>query len=330
MKEEVPQERKITNRPLAGTVRRGKIPKEDYMLEKQLLHDEKQCAEHIMLVDLGRNDVGKVFTPILVAAARPCCHSQGLLSYIELVYVENYVSHWQIHSQTSERCQSAFSMIEGAVLEGFWFCAIVPSPVMSFKEYCGVISVWRPAVLCLDVFGLNLMFWDTLWLLGAEYPAHCSSLAAGLRECWDPHGSTVQVMQQAWECFCGVTYAVCPVINDRFGIVEGLMTTVHSITATQKTIDGPSSKDWRGRRAASFNIIPSSTGAAQVVGKVLPALNGKLTGMAFRVPPVDVSVVDLTVRLEKKATYDDIKAAIKEFIVNLGWDFYGDYCDLFG
>ncbi|RZC70074.1 hypothetical protein C5167_035089 [Papaver somniferum] len=102
------------------------------------------------------------------------------------------------------------------------------------------------------------------------------------------------------------------VINDRFGIVEGLMTTVHAMTATQKTVDGPSSKDWRGGRAASFNIIPSSTGAAKAVGKVLPALNGKLTGMAFRVPTVDVSVVDLTVRLEKKATYEEIKAAIKE------------------
>ncbi|KAL2934012.1 Glyceraldehyde-3-phosphate dehydrogenase [Bienertia sinuspersici] len=102
------------------------------------------------------------------------------------------------------------------------------------------------------------------------------------------------------------------VINDKFGIIEGLMTTVHSITATQKTVDGPSAKDWRGGRAASFNIIPSSTGAAKAVGKVLPALNGKLTGMAFRVPTVDVSVVDLTVRLEKGATYDQIKAAIKE------------------
>ncbi|GAY51012.1 hypothetical protein CUMW_131010 [Citrus unshiu] len=101
------------------------------------------------------------------------------------------------------------------------------------------------------------------------------------------------------------------VIHDKFGIVEGLMTTVHSITATQKTVDGPSSKDWRGGRAASFNIIPSSTGAAKAVGKVLPALNGKLTGMAFRVPTVDVSVVDLTVRLEKDASYDEIKAAIK-------------------
>ncbi|XP_028947333.1 glyceraldehyde-3-phosphate dehydrogenase 2, cytosolic isoform X2 [Malus domestica] len=113
-------------------------------------------------------------------------------------------------------------------------------------------------------------------------------------------------------CTTNCLAPLAKVINDRFGIVEGLMTTVHSITATQKTVDGPSQKDWRGGRAASFNIIPSSTGAAKAVGKVLPALNGKLTGMAFRVPTVDVSVVDLTVRLAKPASYDQIKAAIKE------------------
>ncbi|KAL0342343.1 UNVERIFIED_CONTAM: Glyceraldehyde-3-phosphate dehydrogenase, cytosolic [Sesamum calycinum] len=96
-------------------------------------------------------------------------------------------------------------------------------------------------------------------------------------------------------CTTNCLAPLAKVINDKFGIVEGLMTTVHSITATQKTVDGPSAKDWRGERAASFNIIPSSTGAAKAVGKVLPALNGKLTGMAFRVPTVDVSVVDLTV-----------------------------------
>ncbi|XP_044501842.1 glyceraldehyde-3-phosphate dehydrogenase, cytosolic-like [Mangifera indica] len=113
-------------------------------------------------------------------------------------------------------------------------------------------------------------------------------------------------------CTTNCLAPLAKVIHNKFGIIEGLMTTVHSITATQKTVDGPSMKDWRGGRAASFNIIPSSTGAAKAVGKVLPALNGKLTGMAFRVPTVDVSVVDLTVRLEKKATYDQIKAAVKE------------------
>ncbi|GLJ18133.1 hypothetical protein SUGI_0320370 [Cryptomeria japonica] len=112
-------------------------------------------------------------------------------------------------------------------------------------------------------------------------------------------------------CTTNCLAPLAKVINDKFGIVEGLMTTVHSITATQKTVDGPSNKDWRGGRGAGFNIIPSSTGAAKAVGKVLPALNGKLTGMSFRVPTPDVSVVDLTVRLEKPATYGEIKAAIK-------------------
>ncbi|MET2984014.1 type I glyceraldehyde-3-phosphate dehydrogenase [Aureibaculum conchae] len=102
------------------------------------------------------------------------------------------------------------------------------------------------------------------------------------------------------------------VLNDNFGIVEGLMTTVHATTATQNTVDAPSAKDWRGGRSALGNIIPSSTGAAKAVGKVIPELNGKLTGMAFRVPTMDVSVVDLTVRLEKGASYDDIKAAMKK------------------
>ena len=101
------------------------------------------------------------------------------------------------------------------------------------------------------------------------------------------------------------------VVKDNFGIIEGLMTTVHSTTATQLTVDGPSKKDWRGGRAASGNIIPSSTGAAKAVGKVIPELNGKLTGMAFRVPTLNVSVVDLTVRLEKETTYDEIKAVMK-------------------
>jgi glyceraldehyde 3-phosphate dehydrogenase len=127
----------------------------------------------------------------------------------------------------------------------------------------------------------------------------------------DKYTSDMNVVSNA-SCTTNCLAPLAKVIHDNFGIVEGLMTTVHSITATQKTVDGPSKKDWRGGRAAAHNIIPSSTGAAKAVGKVIPELNGKLTGMAFRVPTIDVSVVDLTCRLEKGSSYDEIKAAVKK------------------
>ena len=120
-----------------------------------------------------------------------------------------------------------------------------------------------------------------------------------------------QIVSNA-SCTTNCLAPVAKVLKDAFGITDGLMTTVHSTTATQKTVDGPSAKDWRGGRAASGNIIPSSTGAAKAVGKVIPELNGKLTGMAMRVPTLDVSVVDLTVNLEKTATYEEICAAMKK------------------
>ena len=113
-------------------------------------------------------------------------------------------------------------------------------------------------------------------------------------------------------CTTNCLAPLAKVVHDNFGIVEGLMTTVHAATATQKTVDGPSNKDWRGGRSILGNIIPSSTGAAKAVGKVIPSLQGKLTGMSLRVPTADVSVVDLTCRLEKAATYEEIKAAMKK------------------
>lgn len=126
----------------------------------------------------------------------------------------------------------------------------------------------------------------------------------------ETYSSDMDVVSNA-SCTTNCLAPLAKVVNDNFGIVEGLMTTVHAVTATQKTVDGPSQKDWRGGRAACDNIIPSSTGAAKAVGVVIPELNGKLTGMAFRVPVADVSVVDLTCRIEKSASYDTIKAAIK-------------------
>jgi glyceraldehyde 3-phosphate dehydrogenase len=140
-------------------------------------------------------------------------------------------------------------------------------------------------------------------------------------------------------CTTNCLAPLAKVVNDNFGMVEGLMSTIHSTTATQKTVDGPSKKDWRGGRAASTNIIPSSTGAAKAVGEVIPELKGKLTGMSFRVPTIDVSVVDLTCRLTKPAKYEEIKAAMKKASENelkgiLGYtedsvvstDFIGESC----
>ncbi|MDR1150250.1 MAG: type I glyceraldehyde-3-phosphate dehydrogenase [Clostridiales bacterium] len=125
------------------------------------------------------------------------------------------------------------------------------------------------------------------------------------------YNSSQNIVSNA-SCTTNCLAPLAKVIHDNFGIIEGLMTTVHSTTATQKTVDGSSKKDWRGGRAASLNIIPSSTGAAKAVGKVIPSLNGKLTGMSFRIPTLDVSVVDLTCRLEKSVIYDEIKDCIKK------------------
>jgi len=128
-------------------------------------------------------------------------------------------------------------------------------------------------------------------------------------------------------CTTNCLAPLAKVINDNFGIEQGLMTTVHAITATQKTVDGPSGKLWRDGRGAAQNIIPASTGAAKAVGKVIPELNGKLTGMAFRVPVPDVSVVDLTVTLQKEATYEEIKAAIKAAAESDQWKGILGYTD---
>jgi glyceraldehyde 3-phosphate dehydrogenase len=127
----------------------------------------------------------------------------------------------------------------------------------------------------------------------------------------EKYESSMDIVSNA-SCTTNCLAPIAKVINDEFGLKEGLMTTIHAVTATQQTVDGPSQKDWRGGRAACYNIIPSSTGAAKAVGKVIPELNGKLTGMSFRVPTINVSVVDLTCRLEKGASYETICAAIKE------------------
>ena len=139
--------------------------------------------------------------------------------------------------------------------------------------------------------------------------ADASMFVMGVNE--KSYKSDIDVISNA-SCTTNCLAPLAKIIHDKFGIKEGLMTTIHSYTATQKTVDGPSAKDWRGGRTAAQNIIPSSTGAAKAVGKVIPELNGKLTGMAMRVPTSNVSVVDLTCVTEKPCSYDDIKGAVKE------------------
>ncbi len=154
----------------------------------------------------------------------------------------------------------------------------------------------------------------------------------------DEYTKDMQIVSNA-SCTTNCLAPLAKVINDNFGIIEGLMSTIHSTTATQLTVDGSSKKDWRGGRAASANIIPSSTGAAKAVGEVIPALKGKLTGMSFRVPTINVSVVDLTVRLARPTTYEEIKEAIKKAVAGdmkgimdytedavVSSDFNGEYC----
>merc|ERR1711970_715164 len=147
---------------------------------------------------------------------------------------------------------------------------------------------------------------------GAKYVVESTGVFTTLEKASLHHkGGAEKVVSNA-SCTTNCLAPLAKVINDNYGILEGLMTIIHAVTATQKTVDGPSGKDWRGGRGAAQNIIPSSTGAAKAVGKVLPELNGKLTGMAFRVPTPDVSVVDLTVRIQKEASYEDICKCIKE------------------
>ena len=151
--------------------------------------------------------------------------------------------------------------------------------------------------------------WDEV---GAEYVVESTGLFLTKEKAQAHIKAGAKYVVMSAPCTTNCLAPIAKVLNDNWGITDGLMTTVHSTTATQKTVDGPSLKDWRGGRAASGNIIPSSTGAAKAVGKVIPSLNGKLTGMSMRVPTLDVSVVDLTVNLAKPAKYDEICAAMKK------------------
>ena len=261
-----------------------------------------------MAIRLGINGFGRIGRLVFRRACElPDVEVVGINDLIDV----DYIAYMLRYDSTHGRFQGAVEVINGALV-------VNGQPIR--------ISAERdPAALAWDAVGADTVLEATgLFLTDESASKH---IAAGARKVVlsapSKDETPMFVMGVNHTSYAGqdiVSNASCTtnclaplakVVHDNFGIASGLMTTVHATTATQKTVDGPSIKDWRGGRGAAQNIIPSSTGAAKAVGKVIPALNGKLTGMAFRVPTPDVSVVDLTVNLERPASYDQVKAAMR-------------------
>ena len=261
-----------------------------------------------MAIRLGINGFGRIGRLVF----RRACEQADIevVGINDLIDVD-YIAYMLRYDSTHGRFQGAVEVINGALV-------VNGQPIR--------ISAERdPAALAWDAVGADTVLEATgLFLTDESARKH---IAAGARKVVlsapSKDDTPMFVMGVNHTSYAGqdiVSNASCTtnclaplakVVHDNFGIASGLMTTVHATTATQKTVDGPSIKDWRGGRGAAQNIIPSSTGAAKAVGKVIPALNGKLTGMAFRVPTADVSVVDLTVNLERPASYEQVKAAMR-------------------
>ncbi|MCP3428581.1 type I glyceraldehyde-3-phosphate dehydrogenase [Opacimonas viscosa] len=261
-----------------------------------------------MTIKVGINGFGRIGRLVMRAAVeRDNIEVVGINDLLDI----DYIAYMFKYDSTHGRFSGSVDVVEGGLeING---------------KFVRVTSERNPEDLAWDAIDVDVVVEATgLFLTEESAQAH---IAAGAKKVVmsapSKDATPMFVMGVNHEAYNGekiVSNASCTtnclaplakVINDNFGIVDGLMTTVHATTATQKTVDGPSAKDWRGGRGASQNIIPSSTGAAKAVGKVIPALNGKLTGMAFRVPTPDVSVVDLTVNLAKPASYADICATIK-------------------
>jgi len=261
-----------------------------------------------MAIRLGINGFGRIGRLVFRRACElPDVEVVGINDLIDV----DYIAYMLRYDSTHGRFQGAVEVQNGnLVVNG------QPIRISSERD---------PAALAWDAVGADTVLEATgLFLTDATARKH---IAAGARKVvlsapskddtpmfvmGVNHTSYVgQDIVSNASCTTNCLAPMAKVVHDNFGIASGLMTTVHATTATQKTVDGPSIKDWRGGRGAAQNIIPSSTGAAKAVGKVIPALNGKLTGMAFRVPTPDVSVVDLTVNLERPASYDQVKAAMR-------------------
>ncbi|MET1218919.1 MAG: type I glyceraldehyde-3-phosphate dehydrogenase [Glaciecola sp.] len=262
-----------------------------------------------MTIKVGINGFGRIGRLVLRAAfARDNIDIVGINDLLDI----DYIAYMLKYDSTHGRFNGSVEVVDGGLeING---------------KFVRVTSERNPADLAWDAVGADVVVESTgLFLTAETAQAHIQAGAKKVVMSAPSKDDTPmfvmgvnhdeyagQTIVSNASCTTNCLAPLAKVIHDNFGIVDGLMTTVHAATATQKTVDGPSAKDWRGGRGAGQNIIPSSTGAAKAVGKVIPALNGKLTGMAFRVPTPDVSVVDLTVNLAKPASYAQICATIKE------------------
>jgi glyceraldehyde 3-phosphate dehydrogenase len=267
-----------------------------------------------MAVKVGINGFGRIGRLVFRAAvANPEIDVMGINDpFIDLEYMKYMLKYDTVHGQFKGEIgeKNGKLVVNGKEISVF---AIMDPKEIPWKD-CGAEYIVESTGVFKDIAKASAHFEGGAKKVVVSAPSPDAPMfVMGVNE--EKYSTDMDVVSNA-SCTTNCLAPIAKVLNDNFGIVEGLMTTVHATTATQKTVDGPSMKDWRGGRGAAFNIIPSSTGAAKAVGKVIPELNGKLTGMAFRVPTADVSVVDLTVRLEKAASYDDIKKAMKNAAEN--------------
>jgi len=263
-----------------------------------------------MVVKIGINGFGRIGRLVFRAAIdNPNVEIKGINDpFIDLDYMQYMLKYDTVHGKFKGEISSKDGklVVNGKEIEVFAYMNASDIPWSS----CGAEYIVESTGINTTVEKSSAHFAGGAKKVVITAPsADAPMFVMGVNN--DKYTSDMNIVSNA-SCTTNCLAPLAKVIHENFGIVEGLMTTVHATTATQKTVDGPSKKDWRGGRAAAGNIIPSSTGAAKAVGKVIPELNGKLTGMAFRVPTLDVSVVDLTCRLEKAATYEEIKAAVKK------------------
>jgi glyceraldehyde 3-phosphate dehydrogenase len=261
-------------------------------------------------VKIGINGFGRIGRLVFrAAAANPNVQVVGINDpFIDLDYMKYMLKYDSIHGQFKGEISDKDGKL---VVNGNEITVFAEKDAAAIKwSSCGAEYIAEATGVYTDIAGASAHFVGGAKKVVITAPSKDAPMfVMGVNN--ETYKKDMNVISNA-SCTTNCLAPLAKVINDNFGLLEGLMSTIHSTTATQKTVDGPSKKDWRGGRAASNNIIPSSTGAAKAVGKVIPELNGKLTGMSFRVPTLDVSVVDLTCKLAKETTYDEIKSVLKK------------------